>query len=203
MPEFARSVALLLALLNPFLLILYLLDAVQKLGRETFRSVLFRAALIAAAVFSCFAVAGDVIFSNLFQAEFASFQIFGGIIFLLVGLQFFFRGPNAIEMLRGESKHLAGAIAMPVLIGPGTLSASVVIGKRMDPVIACAAIFAALALCISAIMLMKLLHDYVRSTNEGLVQRYIEIAGRVTALYVGTVSIEMIMQGVRSWVQKF
>ena len=50
------------------------------------------------------------------QAEFASFQIFGGVVFLLIGLQFVFRGPAAIEILNGKSEHLAGAIAMSVLL---------------------------------------------------------------------------------------
>ena len=68
--------------------------------------------------------------------EFVFFQIFGGIVFLLIGLQFVFRGPNAIEILRGEPDYLAGAFAMPVLIGPGTLSASVVVGNRLSPLAA-------------------------------------------------------------------
>jgi small neutral amino acid transporter SnatA (MarC family) len=39
--------------------------------------------------------------------------------------------------------------------------------------------------------------------REALIKRYIEIAGRITALVVGTVSVEMIMQGVRTWADKF
>jgi small neutral amino acid transporter SnatA (MarC family) len=31
------------------------------------------------------------------------------------------------------------------------------------------------------------------------VQRYVEVAGRVMALVVGTFAIEMIMQGVQAW----
>ena len=46
---------------------------------------------------------------------------------------------------------------------------------------------------------MKHPHDYVKSRNEALVQRYIDIAGRVTALVVGTFAIEMIMRGVATW----
>ena len=123
--------------------------------------------------------------------------------FLLIGLQFVFRGPTAIEVLRGESEHLAGAIAMPILIGPGTISASVIIGKRHDALSACGAILAAVV--ISAVLMVGLmaLHDFVRPKKEPLIQRYIEIAGRITALFVGTISVDMIMQGVRSWVYKF
>ena len=203
MLEFINAVLLLLALLNPFLIIVYLVAAVQSLDRSTFHSVLIRAGLIASLVFSCFALAGDVIFSRIIQAEFASFQIFGGVVFLVIGLQFIFKGTTAIEILRGESRHLVGAIAMPVLIGPGTLSASVVIGKRLEPLVACSAILLAVGISISLMLFLKALHDYVRDTREDLVQRYIELAGRVAALYVGTVSVEMIMQGLQTWGQKF
>lgn len=203
MADSLRAIALMLALLNPFLVIVYLLDIVQTLDGSTFRHVLLRAVLIAGVVFCSFALAGDAIFSGIIQAEFASFQIFGGVVFLLIGLQFVFRGPTAIEILRGESAYLAGAIAMPVLIGPGTLSASVIVGKQLSPLAACIAIVAALMISAAVMILLKVIHDYVRTTNGELIQRYIEVAGRITALYVGTVAVEMIMQGLRSWVKKF
>lgn len=203
MVDFARSTILLLVLLNPFLVIVYLTDIVRKLDRSQFQRVLFRAGAIAGVVFGGFAILGDAIFGDLLQVEFASFQIFGGIIFLLVGLQFVFLGPTAIQILRGESMYLAGAIAMPVLIGPGTISASVVIGKRLDPLAACAAVLIAVVACLTVMALLKALHDYVRPQHESLIGRYVEIAGRITALYTGSVAVEMIMQGTRTWAAKF
>lgn len=203
MTDFLRSAGLLLVLLNPFLVIVYLLDALEKLDKMQFTKVLIRAVLIAVAVFCCFAVLGDAIFASLVQAEFASFQIFGGLILILIGVQFVFRGPKAIEILRGESEHLSGAIAMPVLIGPGTISASVIIGEQHRPLMACAAVAFALIVSALIMIILKSVHDYVRPRREPLVQRYIEIAGRITALYSGTVAIEMIMSGIRTWTTKF
>ena len=203
MTDFFRSTALLLTLLNPFLVIIYLVDVVQKLKQKQFRLILVRAGLIASTVFCSFAILGDTIFSGLMQVEFASFQIFGGIVFLLIGIQFVFHGPTAIEALRGESEHIAGSIAMPVLIGPGTISASVIIGKRHEPIVACTAVVTAVVICLIAIILLKFIHDLVNQSREALINRYIEIAGRITALYIGTVAIDMIMQGLRTWVNKF
>ncbi len=203
MNNFLKSITLLLVLLNPFLVIIYLIDVIEKLNREQFARVLLRAGIIAAIVFSCFAMLGDAVFSRIMHAEFASFEIFGGIVFLLIGLQFVFHGPTAIEILRGESEYLAGAIAMPILIGPGTISASVIIGKNHPPATACGAILIAVFISIIIMIGLKDLHDYVRPKREPLIQRYIEIAGRITALFVGTISIQMLMQGVRSWVKKF
>ena len=203
MDHFLDSTTLLLLLLNPFLVIVYLIDVMEKLDRRRFRHILMRAGVIAAAVFCCFAILGDVIFSDIVHLQFASFQIFGGVVFILIGLQFVFRGPQAIEILRGESEQLAGAIAMPILIGPGTISASVIIGKRHDALTACGAVTFAVFASVVIMLLLKLMHDYLRPRREKLVQKYIEVAGRITALYVGTVSVEMIMQGVRSWSERF
>ncbi|MGE0592284.1 MAG: MarC family protein [Vicinamibacterales bacterium] len=203
MTDFLQSTGLLFVLLNPFLVIIYLVDVVQKLPREQFRRVLFRAGLIAGAVFCGFALLGDAIFSSLLQADFASFQIFGGIVFLLIGIQFVFQGPTAITILRGESEHIAGAIAMPVLIGPGTISASVVIGQRHEPLLACVAVLLAVVASLCTMAALKSLHDVVRPHRERLIQRYIEVAGRITALFVGTVAIDMLMQGLRAWWDKF
>ena len=203
MTDLIKSSALLLVLLNPFLLIIYLIDVVQKLDCRQFTRVLVRAGLIATVVFWLFTVLGDTVFSDVIQAEFASFQIFGGIIFLIIGLQFVFRGPTAIEVLRGESEHLAGAIAMPILIGPGTISASVIIGERHDTIPACSAVLSAVLLSVLIMIALKALHDFVRPKREPLIQRYIEIAGRITALFVGTVSVQMIMQGIKAWAEQF
>jgi len=203
MDDIAQSLMLLLVLLNPFLVVIYLIDVVEKLDAAQFRRVLLRAGLIAAGVFCAFALIGDAVFSQVVNAEFASFQIFGGVVFLLIGLQFVFRGPHAIEMLRGDAQHLAGAIAMPVLIGPGTISASVLIGKRHSALNACLVVAVSVLVCVVLLIALKHLHDRVRPRSEALVQRYIEVAGRITALVVGTVSIDMIMRGVESWAAKF
>jgi small neutral amino acid transporter SnatA (MarC family) len=199
MNEFFRASALLFVLLNPFLLVIYLVDVFGKLKFKEFVAVLIRAGTIALVVFFVFAVLGDVIFISIVQARFESFQIFGGIVFLLIGLQFVFRGPASIAFLRGESEYLGGAIAMPILIGPATISASVVIGKRLDYLSSLGAIALALSASLLIIVALKWLHDYVRPRQERLILRYVEVVGRLAALYIGTVAVEMILQGIVAW----
>ena len=200
---FVSSVALLLMLLNPFLLILYLTDLVQDLDRRTFRLVLVRAGLISAAIFAVFAVLGDALFSEVLQARFASFQIFGGVVFLLIGIQFIFNGPGALRSMRGTPEHIAGSIALPIMIGPGTISASIMAGSRLSPELAVVGIVLAVVVTVLTIMLLKDLYDFVLPRNARLIDRYIEVMGRITALVVGTFSIEMIMQGVGTWLDYF
>jgi len=199
MTEFLRSTTLLFMLLNPFLLVVYLIDVFDKLQPATFRAVIIRAGVISIGVFSAAALLGDMLFKDLMQAQFASFQLFGGVVFLIIGLRFVFEGNSAIKGLRGESRYIAGSIAMPLMIGPGTISASILAGKRLSQTAAVGAITTAVLACVGIMILLKYMHDYVRSRNAELVQRYMDIAGRVTALVVGTFAIEMIMRGLTAW----
>ena len=191
-----------LVLLNPFLIIVYLIDIVKKKSRELFLKILIRAGVISFFAFSMFALLGDSIFKDVFNASFASFQIFGGIVFLITGLQFIFKGGASIETLRGESKHVAGAIAMPIFIGPGTISYSVIIGERLDKISAVVAIAITLILCVFIIYVLKWIHDKIQSTKEELIEQYIDIAGRVIAFLLGTISIELIMNGTGYWLAR-
>lgn len=201
--SFISSATLLLMLLNPFLLILYLIDLVQEMDFPSFSKVLIRAGAISGLVFVLFAWVGDQMFTNVLHARFASFQIFGGIVFLLIGIQFVFSGPRALQKLRGDPEHIAGSIALPIMIGPGTVSASILAGTRLSPGLALACIALTMTLTVMTMLLLKKLHDFVRPRNEKLIERYVEVMGRVIALVVGTYSIEMIMQGLSAWATIF
>lgn len=199
MDPFTKSFLLLFMLLNPFLLIVYLVDLVQELEFRDFCRVLNRAAWISSGIFITFALIGELIFENLLQAHFASFQIFGGIIFLMIGLQFVFKGPDAIKSMRGKPEHIAGAIAMPIMIGPGTVSASILAGQQLQPLWAIVAILLAVGMAVVIMLGLKKTHDAARTRHEPLIERYVEVAGRIVALVIGTYSIEMIMQGLSDW----
>ncbi|MGW8312820.1 MAG: MarC family protein [Desulfuromonadales bacterium] len=202
MDPFIKSFLLLFMLLNPFLLIVYLVDLVQELELRDFFRVLNRAAWISSGVFIAFALLGDLIFETLLQAHFASFQIFGGIVFLMIGVQFVFKGPEALKNIRGKPEHIAGAIAMPIMIGPGTVSASILAGRELQPVWAIVTIILAVGLVVVSMIGLKWIHDKVRTRHEPLIERYVEIAGRIVALVVGTYSIEMVMQGLSYWAEQ-
>lgn len=196
-----QSFTLFFALLNPFLLSIYLIDLIADLDAAAFARVLVRASLISGAVFWLFAWGGEAIFTDYLQVRFASFQLFGGIIFLMIDIRFVFSGVDAIRSTRGPPEHLAGSIAMPFLIGPGTVSAAVVIGARHDTVVSGLVIFSTLALTMTLVVALKLAHDYVKERNARLIDRYMEVVGRISALLIGTIAVEMIMVGGGSWLR--
>lgn len=198
---YIASLLLFLALLNPFMMSVYLIDLITDLPRALFVRVLARGALISGAVFALFAWSGDAIFSDVLQVRFASFQIFGGIVFLLIGARLVLTGADAMRAMRGQPEHIAGSIAMPFMIGPGTVSASVVVGARLPVLHAIAIIAAALAVTVALVAAIKLAHDALRERNAQLINRYMEIVGRVSALLIGTFAVDMIFEGLGTWLQ--
>lgn len=199
MEAFADSFLLLFVLLNPFILSVYLAELVKSLSFAQFARQLLRAYLISLAVFVLFAWGGDAIFEDVLQVRFASFLIFGGITFLIIGIRLIMGIAPPVDAPGPDSQHASSAIAMPFIVGPGTISASVLAGSRLELVAAGTAIAAALAAALVAMLVIKALHDFVRSRNEILISRYSEIAGRVTALFTGSFAIEMILAGVERW----
>jgi small neutral amino acid transporter SnatA (MarC family) len=195
---FLQALLFFFSLLNPFLLSLYLLDLIVRLPPRVFTQVLSRGVLIGGAVFSLFALTGDAFFSQLLQVEFGSFQIFGGVLFLLVGIQFFFEGPQAMGGLRGEPEYLAGSIAMPFLIGPATVSAAIMVGTRLSTGEALAVVWLTMLAVVLGLVGLKYAHDHMRERNARLVDRYVDITGRVSALMIGTFAVQMILTGLKS-----
>lgn len=200
--QFTRSILLLFVILNPFLLTIYLFPLARELDASLFRHVLVRAALISLTVFVAFAWTGDAFFTDVLQVRFGSFLIFGGLIFLVIGLRFVLLGPDAMEQLFGQPQHVSGSIAMPFMIGPGTVSASILAGARLSPWVAALAIFASVSLTVVCVLVLKYLHDAVVTRNARLIHRYADVVGRVSALIIGTVAVEMVANGVYLWVNE-
>lgn len=197
--QFIESTSLLMVLLNPFLMSIYLLDLIESLDDRVFMATLARGAAIASAVFCAFAAGGDAIFSELLQVRFASFLIFGGILFLMIGLRFALAGTATLVQLRGPPEHIAGSIAMPFMVGPGTVSASVLAGARLPIAWALVAIGVAMVSIVSGLIVLKVLHTRLKKRNAALLDRYVDVVGRASALLIGTIAIDMILTGMDLW----
>ena len=198
---FLKAATLLFVLLNPFLMVVYLRDLLDELSHLDFAKVLLRGTLIAGAVFIAFAATGDAFFRNVLQVRFASFLVFGGVLFLVIGIRFVLSGTEAVTQLRGPPEHIAGAIAMPFMVGPGTVSASILAGAQLPLPVAVLAITTGLGAAVTCVLVLKVLYARLASTRRELTSRYVDITGRLSALVIGTISVDMIFRGVEMWLK--
>jgi small neutral amino acid transporter SnatA (MarC family) len=200
--DFAQTTILLLIMLNPFALSVYLMDVFRHREQGEFLSILVRASLLSGLVFGVFAYFGSSVFTRVLQVRFEAFQVFGGVLFLLVALRFMLQGSQTLVALRGEPGHVAGAVAMPFMIGPGTVSAATVAGLRQPPLLALLSVACALLGTMLWLWLFKLLFDRLRQQRAALVERYVEVASRVSAMLVGSIAIEMILVGLKAFLRE-
>lgn len=199
-----KAGVLLFVLLNPLLMSVYLVELIRTTPIGLFTRIMLRASLTSTSAFLLFAWLGELVFTDIFHVRFSSFLIFGGIVFLLIGLRMMLQGSTAIIPLQGgEPSRIAGAVALPFMIGPGTISASVLIGKRVqEPLWSSVAILSAVGVAGVSVIILKRLYDVVQAKNQGLLQRYLDITGRVIALFTGTYAVEMISSGVELWIRQ-
>ncbi|MDT8398417.1 MAG: MarC family protein [Pseudomonadales bacterium] len=201
MELFSQSLLLIFVLLNPFIMSIYLITLVKGVDLGSFTRLMVRAGLISYLIFFLFAWLGEVIFDSVLQIRFLAFMIFGGLTFLIIGTRLILGIGPPVAAINPQSREIVGAIAMPFIVGPGTISASVIAGTELGIVQAALAIALGLAAAIAAMILFKKVHDYVQTRHERYVERYVEIAGRITALFTGSFAVDMILKGIERWIK--
>ncbi|EPF75215.1 MarC family protein [Acinetobacter indicus] len=201
MSESLHAFALFFSLLNPFLMSIYMLGIIRNSEARVFNRALIQGSLISFVVFIIFAKTGEAFFHDILHVRFESFQIFGGIIFLVIGYRYVFEGADTIGVMRGAPHHLAGTIAMPFMIGPGTISAAVITGIQLSLWQLVLVIFVTLFLTCSLLILMKYAHDHLQHKHSNYIDLYVDIVGRLAALLIGTIAIDMIVTGVSGIMQ--
>ncbi|MFB2538582.1 MULTISPECIES: MarC family protein [unclassified Acinetobacter] len=193
---YIHSFALFFSLLNPFLMSIYMIGLIRNSETKVFNKALIQGSLIAYVVFVLFAIGGEAIFNSYLQVRFESFQIFGGIIFLVIGYRYVFQGADTIGDMRGAPQHLATTIAMPFMIGPGTISVAVVTGVNLPILPAIITIGVTLTITCTILILMKFAHDNLREKHSKYIDYYFDIVGRLSALLIGSIAIDMIVTGI-------
>lgn len=201
MSESIHAFALFFSLLNPFLMSIYMLGIIRNSEARVFNRALIQGSLISFVVFIIFAKTGEAFFHDVLHVRFESFQIFGGIIFLVIGYRYVFEGADTIGVMRGAPHHLAGTIAMPFMIGPGTISAAVITGIQLSLWQLVLVIFVTLFLTCSLLILMKYAHDHLQHKHSNYIDLYVDIVGRLAALLIGTIAIDMIVTGISGIMQ--
>ena len=83
---------------------IYMLGIIRNSEARVFNRALIQGSLISFVVFIIFAKTGEAFFHDVLHVRFESFQIFGGIIFLVIGYRYVFEGSQGNDLV-GYSKE--------------------------------------------------------------------------------------------------
>lgn len=184
-------------MLNPFALFLYLQPIMKELDDRTFTKVLLKANLISFGIYSIFLLFGDFIFNGLFQIHFDSFRIFGGIIIFSFAYLFIVKGERAMIQMKGDLDDLASNIALPFMVGAGTISLTILMTQKHNAIMAFGMLFGALLLNFLTIMLLKALRVQIEKRRFRVAfDKNMEVLLRLNGFLVGAIGIDMMITGI-------
>lgn len=189
-----------LILLNPFALFVYLLPLKKELGLRSLSSILTRASLISFVVYMLFAVLGTQLF-NVLLIDFESFRIFGGIVLVSFALSFILLGKQSMINTKGEINKIAAEVALPFIVGAGTITQSILIGNVYSDAKSALTIFLVMIANFSIVMSIAYIRQRLNPKLKIVFDRNAEIILRLTGFLVGAYGVNLIVVGLRNLIK--
>ncbi|MFP4118134.1 MAG: MarC family protein [Candidatus Woesearchaeota archaeon] len=187
-----------LAMMNPFAMFLYLGPVMEELENKDFLKVLFKASMISLLVFVVFVFTGDWLFTKVLRIEFNSFRIFGGVIIFSLAYLFIVKGQKALIIMHGDLDNLAEEIALPYMVGAGTISLVVLMTKDLGTNIALLSILIILIANFMIIAGLKKFRDVLSKKKLKIAfDKNMAILLRLNGFFLGAIGVNMVIQGLR------
>jgi multiple antibiotic resistance protein len=193
-----KTILSFIVMMNPFALFLYLSPVMKDLKQKEFLLVLIKATFISYAIILFFILSGDFIFAYLFQIEFNSFRIFGGIVIFSFAYFYIVKGKKALIQLRGSLDDLAAEIAMPFMVGAGTISLAILAAEEHNMLTNMVILPLILIINFSIIVGLKFIRDHLMQKRLRIAfNKSMGILLRITGFFVGAIGIDMILIGIQ------
>ena len=192
-----QSLVALLVMLNPFALFIYLSPVMEDLRHKDFLRVLWKASLISLVAFLVFLYAGDFIINKIFQINFESFKIFGGVVIFSFAYMFIVKGHKALIAMKGSLDELASEMALPFMVGAGTLSIVVFMAHKISLYQATIGLpLVLLANSIIIISLKTIKDSFEKRKMKVAFDKNMEILIRINGFFIGAIGVDMIIEGI-------
>ncbi len=188
-----------LVMLNPFALFVYVKNVREELPDSDYYKILVKANIQSFIIYTFFAVTGAFLFNSVFRIDFESFRIFGGIVLFSLGLVMIIQGRKSVITLKGSLDDIASEVAIPFIVGPGSITVSIIIGNDFSPffavgIIALAMLVSFYIVYILSIMRKRLLHEKARMTFD----KKLGVFLRLNGFFIGSIGINMVVTGINN-----
>ena len=164
------------------------------------RGLAVRAVLAAGAMLLVFAVSGNILLAAL-RVSLPAFQVAGGILLFLQALTLTFSRSGLSSISEGEHREAERPgdiavfpLAFPLIAGPGSLSAVVLLMGRSSGVAESMAIVLLLGLCLAltfgALLISERLQRWLGQTGS-------DVVGRISGVLLAGLAVQFVFDGLR------
>src|SRR5665647_131915 len=188
---FISSFVTLLALINPVQKIFLMTSLQDQLTDKELKYISIKSSLTAFFILILFLFLGNVIFGYIFRIEIYSFRVTCGLVLVYSGWNALQKGVliNIDKEMRIQDISSV-PIAIPMIAGPGTITAVVTFPAQYGTLITVAAIFAALG--VNLIIML-----YSKSIGRVMIKVNVMSAlVRIIGIIIATIGIQMIFDGI-------
>lgn len=186
-------------MLNPVALFLYLKPLIAHATFSEYNKVVWKATIISGLVYTVFILTGDAIFTDVFGINFNSFRLFGGIIIAGFAIKFLLHGKSSFIDTKGTLDEVAEQLALPFMVGAGSISVSVLIGYQYTAWEWLTILIVTMMVCAMLLILFWLIRQYVFvGMMKQQFDKILTIVFRLNSFLMGAVGIDMIITAIRN-----
>ena len=155
------------------------------------------ASIISFLIYAVCAIFGQRLFEVL-QVDFEAFRIFGGIVLVSFALSFILQGKKSMIKTRGEIGNIASEVALPFIVGAGTITQSILIGESLSAARGTLAIALVMAINFVSVASLLLFRDYLPKKYRVNFDKNAEILLRLNGFIVGAYGVDLIVIGIKN-----
>lgn len=187
---FISSFITLLALINPIQKIFVINSLQGQLNDKELRYISIKSSLTAFIILMIFLFLGNVIFSYIFRIQLYSFRVMCGFVLVYSGWVALQKGVLIDIGKDVRIQDIASVpIAIPMIAGPGTITATVTFPVQYGSLVTVLAVFTALS--VNLIIML-----YAKNIGKVLIKLNVMSAFvRIIGLIIATIGIQMIFDG--------
>ena len=191
-----------LVTIDPLALAPIFLAITQGMTRDERRQVSLRATIIGFSVMALFAIAGASILS-VFGITLPAFRVAGGFLLFYIAFEMVFERRNDrkekisdVAITRDHIHNIAAfPLAIPLIAGPGAISATVLLSGSFQGFAAQAALVAIIAICLALTFLVFLLAERI----DGILgQTGRSILTRLLGVILAALAVQFVADGIRA-----
>jgi multiple antibiotic resistance protein len=189
--DLTRAAIALFIIVDPFGNIPIFIGLTEKIPDTQRKKVYNTATLVGMALLLIFAFTGQEIFS-LFGISINSFEVAGGILLLLIAIRILMSG-NIHENVESPESIGAVPIAIPLLVGPGAITTTILNLQAYGTAIAILAVLIVLSLTWVILRFINGIYKVLGKTGSIVI-------ARVMALLIAAIAVQYILTGVTHFI---
>ena len=187
-----KAALVLFIVVDPFGNIPVFMSLTEKITKAQRLKVFNTAILVGIILLLVFAFAGQQILS-IFGVSLYSFEVAGGILLLIISIKILISG-SLVDMSESPESMGAVPIAMPLLVGPGAITTTMLNLQSYGIAVAAISVFVVLALTWFILRYVDIVYHFLGKTGAIVI-------ARVMALLIAAIAIQYVFVGVSHYLQ--